>query len=69
MVVKHQRFNTMENFPYTVELSGTHIRAEHVKWLEEMFPNGYKSLWTFIGPYKMGFKDERSQILFVLRWS
>lgn len=67
---KHQRASLkMDEYPYSVKLSETHFRADHINWLDEMFPGGYCTRWTFIGPYQISFADERDRMLFVLRWA
>ena len=67
---KHQRASLrMDDYPYKVQLSETHVRAEHINWLDEKFPGGYNSRWTFVGPYQISFRDEQERLLFVLRWA
>lgn len=67
---KHQRASLrLDMFPYTVKLSETHVRSNHVDWLEEMFPGGFSVRWTFGGPHQINFADEKDRMLFVLRWA
>jgi hypothetical protein len=54
--------------PYWVDLTDTHVRADHVKWLETNI-GGYKTLWDFSGINRIGFANEKDYLFFVLRWS
>lgn len=68
--IKHQRASLLlRDFPYKVKLSETHIRNDHVQWLDKIFPGGYCTRWTFAGPYQINFRDEQDRMLFVLRWA
>jgi len=55
-------------WPYYVDLTNTHTRAEHVAWLGTNV-GGYKTLWDFSGPNRICFKNQQDQLMFVLRWT
>ena len=67
---KHQRAsNLLIDYPYTVKLSETHLRNDHIVWLDEMFPDGYSLRWVIAGPHQLNFRNEQDRMLFVLRWA
>ena len=66
---KHTRADRLDLFPHSVKLSNTHVRDEHVKWLNHIWPDSYTIRWTFGGPYQINFASEQDKLLFVLRWS
>jgi len=66
---KHQKADRLDLFPYGVKLSETHVREEHVKWLNQNMPDGYTIRWTFGSPHQINFSDEKDKMLFVLRWA
>lgn len=68
-MTKHQRDQRLANFPYSVDMNETHVRAEHIEWLKLAFPDGYTSRWTFGGPHVLYFTSEQDKMLFVLRWA
>ena len=65
----HQKAGLLDAFPHPVKLADTHVREEHVKWLQQNIPNGYKSRWTYAGPHQINFAQEDDKLLFVLRWA
>ena len=67
--MKHEKSRRLDWFPYWVQLSETHIRAEHVAWLKQNMPNGYTSRWTIGGPHRLYFADENDKLMFVLRFA
>ena len=67
--MKHKRVDRLDLFPYPVIMTETHVRAEHIEWLEQHIPNGYETRWTFGGPKQINFSSEHDKMLFVLRWS
>lgn len=67
---KHKRSaSVLEDFPYGVKFSQTHVREEHVRWLDQNMPNSYRSRWTYSGPYQINFADEQDRLMFALRWA
>ena len=66
---KHARSDRLDLFPHRVGLSESHVRAEHVAWLNHNMPDGYTVRWTFGGPHQINFADEKDKMLFVLRWA
>ena len=66
---QHTKSDRLDRFPYWVQLSGTHIREEHVAWLQQAIPDGYRSRWTYGGPNRIYFADNDDKLMFVLRWA
>ena len=67
--MKHKRSDRLDNFPYQVKMIKTHVREEHVKWLQETMPNGYLYRWTYGGPHQINFADEKDRLMFTMRWA
>jgi hypothetical protein len=63
---KHKRIE----YPmkYYVDMTDTHVRAEHVKWLQTNI-GGYHTLWDYGGVNRINFLREQDRLLFVLRWA